>query len=233
MSEAFCGVPAEFLDAIGRVAVAAARVEAEAQSISLTLGTDARSLQFKTTAKTIRTLVGAGLPSHARVAPEAILAWVDRAMSLMDHRNQLMHSFISIQMRPDSFARVRTHIRNPHQAHDRLASHAEISKLAEDLRAVSLRGTRLSHDLMIEPREGVYLRPISVPGASWVICGQLADGSWPERPTDDEADEWWRLYAPELVRDEAGARFELNGEVVRAQGNRFVRMPLTRTRTTS
>jgi hypothetical protein len=225
MSEAFCGVPAELQAAIGRVAIAAARVEAEARTISLTLGRDARALQFNKTAKTIRALVRAGLPSHARAAPDAILAWVDRAMSLMDHRNQLMHSFFSFQARTGSFEMVRTHIRHPQQAHDRLASDDEISKLAEGLRDLSVSGAELSQNLMIEPREGVYLRPISGPSASWVICGQLADGSWPDRPTDEEADAWWSLYAPELLRDEKGARFDPQGQVIRARGERFVRVP--------
>lgn len=191
--DAFLGVPADVLHGLGMVSVAAGRLEGAARAMLVDLYVDPGKLQVKDSLKEIRRAVRRGLPAHATADAAAIIGWSEDVGRLIEDRHPFFHSSAGSVFESDAWVPMATHLRSGR----RIALRAdELRDLAQRLADLWKRGNDLGLALRHQPRAGVFL-PNSMIDDSWTpTCVMIDADIWPERPSPEELDVWWRDLGP-------------------------------------
>lgn len=189
----YCGLPHDVVLTIGKVTVAAARLELVAHDMLLDLGVVPGKRQLEAVLKEIRRAARAELPQHVRIDAGLIQRWTLEASRAVRKRHPLIHSAAlgQIDGAGESIP-VQVHIRTREA---RRPDIDEIAKTARDISRLATEGGRLHIGLLRSPRRGVFLRNVVHEGQPWVICTYDAEFE-PERPTEAELDDWWRTLGP-------------------------------------
>lgn len=192
--EAFGGVPATVLEAVGKVVVAATRVEHTAHMIALAVDRDTSGKMLKPTTDKIRDAVADGLMPHCTCRPADVAAWCDAVMVTMKDRNTMLHSVFVQQMGAGGEWLSVQIDRKTGRAFS--TEEAEFLAIAQRLVVLYDRGHALLRSLMPQMRRGVhYSFSAHAAGASAYLSYPQHDGHHPaERPTDEETDRWWPTF---------------------------------------
>lgn len=201
--ETFLSMPLDAVLALGKVVVAAGRLEAQARHILLDLGQPPRKKQADEVLKMIRKCVKDGLPDlvapHASTSPQELTAWTLEAGELLRARSEHLHAMAVQQRREDGWASVAIHLRTQRT---RVTDAEDIVALATSLAKCAERGGLLHRGLLRSPRRGVLLRNAHMEGGGfWVLC---VDHDI-ERPTEEELDAWWESMGPWWVGMDHGS----------------------------
>lgn len=165
----FLGVPTEVLEAIGRVVVAAGRVEGEARDIADALAVErADSPSFAPLTDAIKKALRDGPlpPWGSMMDPAELRDWIAEAKSLMDERSARLHSAYLHRLIEASWVPQRVNLRTG-SAGDMTA--ADFRRLADRVARHSELGFVLSCELRLEVRPGVYYRPAQTREEAWAL----------------------------------------------------------------
>jgi hypothetical protein len=193
----YLGVPVDVLAAIGKLVVAAGRVESAVHDVAHALDIDPSKRQLANLAKEIRERLQSDLPAHARVSANAIRDWLQDVREAFETRNRVLHGVLGLKRAGDEWMLDRRHLKTGTRTS---VEAGELDAAAHRLATLAHAGTRLEAGLLIEPRAGVYLRKPRPHQATWVLVHfDEASREFPPRPTEAELDEWWRRYHEHLT----------------------------------
>lgn len=195
MDDRFLGAPLEAVTAIGKIVVAAARLEGVVHDILQDLAGSASRGQVDTVLKEVRRAAGNQLPAHARITAEELVDWTERAGQVMRERHQLPHSVVLSVFVDGEWV--------PHAQHIRSRSMAQLdasllADLADRLAALAAEGYEVHHRLLRQPADRVYVRNMIRQGEPWVLIAHAEDSDFP-RPTDIEVNEWLMRFPPQVI----------------------------------
>ena len=191
MSDPFLGVPGDVATELGKVVIAAGRLEAVAQDVAEALNIDwpdVQRKQFAALSKAIVTKVRThGLPPWARISSSAIEEWAANASERMAARDRLLHSTWFAKAQADhSWTAHRRQLRTRAAV---AMDMAVLQQLIADLAGAMRAGMDIQVNLLLEVRSGVYLKNFFRPGEDGTIL-QEVDGKYPTRPTSEEVAEF-------------------------------------------
>lgn len=188
--EAFLGVPADALHALGCLTVAGGRLEWAIRTLAADLEILPGKRQASDLLKKIRHAASRGLPQQAVVSTDELVKWAEGAANVLNARHRPAHSTASMHFGKGP---VLIHLRS------RQESHIDAEKLMADatrLASVAQEGIRIIEGVRHSPRLGVFL-PNVVLDDEWVpLCSTDIGGANLARPTEAELDEWWRTLGP-------------------------------------
>lgn len=160
-SPGYLGVETPVLIAIGKVVVAAGRVEAAADNIAFALGLDEAGLQFSILRSKIeRKLSRDGVPADSRAEDVAIREWLANVKDALEDRNRLFHSGFALMRESDPWVPYHEHLRTrvmyPVSIADFEALASRLATLANEATAlfVGLSGDRMAIRPMWRIAEG-------------------------------------------------------------------------------
>jgi hypothetical protein len=139
--------------------------------------------------KRIRSAARAGLPSHARVEVEDLVAWTREASDALYERHVPAHSLPAKLGTTDVLIHLRSGDIRPMDA-------IGLMDIAGSLAATYRRGMDLDSGLRHSPRAGVFL-PNVVVDDQWIpTCSTDVGGADMPRTTPEELDAWWKELGP-------------------------------------
>lgn len=184
--ERFLGVAVPTLIALGKIAIAAGRLEMTLHDVAYAFRINPTKRQAAAIAKRIRQrVVSDDLPPDARTDSERIIRWLDRTVTALNDRNEALHSaHLLLGSVP-----VSRHLRT-----DRLnqADHHQLERLAGRLAELFREGVEVESNLLPQPKTGVFIRYPR--GGAFVVIASNEAGV--ERPTTDQIEEWRVQYSP-------------------------------------
>jgi hypothetical protein len=189
----FLEVPLSTVTLLGKVLLAAGRVESVVHELLWDLDVDPTALGIRPAVRRLRSVAGAdGLPEHARIDPDQLSRWGDRVVSAMDHRDQLFHA--TTFGRGPGLEPMAMHLRTGNVKH---LDDRRTDRLLDQLVTLMQEGVKLHAGLLRCPRQGVYVRNVHRPHVPWVMVIQDAPGSFvAPRPTPEEIRTWWDAFGP-------------------------------------
>lgn len=190
--ESFYGVPANVLKVVGKVVVAAGRVEAEAHLIALALNKDTSGKMIRPTTEDIGRGVEDELMPHCTCEPADVLAWCADVLTAMQDRNARLHSAFVQKMASDGGRLLPLQI-DRKSGEELPAVEAEFLDIVDRLVALREHGQALTRALVPIMRSGVHCMLFRSPGSPSHMVYQEGDG-YPVRPTDEETDRWWPAF---------------------------------------
>jgi len=189
----------DLLVALGRVVIASGKLEHEAYAVALSLGLFGAPKRSVTGAlKLARKKLDTDPPPWCTLTVQEFDSWRTEVVDALEQRNQLFHSAQVNRMATGEWQRVHLRLRDGSEV---VATPDAIAGIAKDLADVHARSPMRS--LLLTVRPGVYWRMMHAAGYSggaWIYYSPET-GSYPNRPTDEEIDEWWRSV-PVSVKDE-------------------------------
>lgn len=189
-SEAFLGVSADALHALGCLTVAGGRLEWSVRTLAADLEILPGNKQASDLLKEIRQAASRGLPRQATVSAEELVEWARRAGSVLRDRHRPAHSSAAMRFGEGP---VLIHLRS------RQVSLIDADELMADARrvvSVAEEGARMIESVRHSPRLGVFL-PNVVLDDEWVpLCSTDIGGADLARPTEAELDDWWHTFGP-------------------------------------
>ncbi len=189
------GVPAKHIEWLGKIVVAAGRLESTAHDCAKALLVEKPSkMQIPAVGKAIHDrLKAAGVPAYARATEQDVTVWVDRMRGVFKERDEILHSVMFRRAESGEWEPARLY---PRGRAVTPVTDADLERVATRLKKVYDDGRQLSLSLMREVRQGVYIRRPEYLGEPWIIHSYLVEEQrYPDRATDEEADGWWATYS--------------------------------------
>jgi hypothetical protein len=150
------GVPDEVVVQLGRLAIAAGQLEAQARLVALAEGSDPGRRMLGGVLDGITDAIASrGMPPWARLESDALISWCKSARELANERNEVFHSNFWQMWDGDTWQPHREHLRS--QANHLLDVEA-LAALVERVAAVRNDGVRLWNDLLPQLAPGQFAR---------------------------------------------------------------------------
>jgi hypothetical protein len=196
------GVARDDVLMMGRLAVAAGRLEAAGWWIAVALRRDPRGNSFKEVVTGIRQAIAErGVPDYAHVEPNAISDWLERALSAMDQRDRWLHAFFAQRKESGKWASVSQHLKSGGVDYPQ-----PLTKLVQQIKSLANDGLALHLGLLRELTDGVFLKQYRLcADEPYVVIRHGDDADFP-RPTDDQVDAWAREYGIAVLSEQATGR---------------------------
>lgn len=189
-SEAFLGVPADAVHALGCLTVAGGRLEWAVRTLAADLEILPEKRQASDLLKEIQHAASRGLPRHAVVSTDEVVGWAQHVSNVLNDRHRPAHSTAAMHFGQGP---ILIHLRSRHE------SRIDAEKLmagATRLVSAAQEGVRMIQGVRHSPRLGVFL-PNVVLDDEWVpLCSMDIGGADLARPTEAELDDWWDTFGP-------------------------------------
>ncbi|MBA3529728.1 MAG: hypothetical protein H0T91_10555 [Propionibacteriaceae bacterium] len=188
--------------ALGKLAVAAGRLEYVAYDIARSMG--GRNVELETVAtalKAARKQALREMPPWATTSPEDLVAWIEQVLDRLQQGQRLQHAAV-LQEVEQQGAVVPIAVEPRDDAHfdiepNRISAQADIEQidnLTASIQASEVEGHSLLLGLWFLVRAGVFARHPGLAGESTnqvVVVWDTEGQRWPSQPSNQELSDWY------------------------------------------